>query len=205
MDFTYEHRYGWPMRTVVGVDEAGRGPWAGPVVAAAVILPHDFDITGLRDSKKLSGAKREKFATYIRAHAISGVGAASVTEIDRFNILQASLRAMRRAIFALAHPPVHALIDGTHTPSGLPMPSSAIIGGDGFIPSIAAAAILAKTTRDSIMRRLDTRYPAYNWRQNKGYGTQAHRIGIGIRGVSAHHRVSFRPIRDFMTAVSSPP
>lgn len=195
MNFDYERSYQWPSRAVAGVDEAGRGSWAGPVVAAAVILPSDFDISDLRDSKKLSAMMRTRLAREIRASAFFGIGAASVAEIDRHNILQASLLAMQRALTALPCSASFALIDGQHIPS-LSISAVSVVRGDSQVPSIAAASILAKTTRDDIMSRLDCRHPAYGWGSNKGYGTARHAACLAVSGVSRHHRLSFRPIRE---------
>lgn len=184
---------------VCGVDEAGRGPLAGPVVAAAVILDPAKPIAGLNDSKKLSAGKRNVLAAEIRATALAwAVAEASVEEIDRINILQASLLAMQRAVTTLAgaHGPIapsHALIDGTHCPR-LPCSVSAIIGGDGKVAAIAAASILAKTARDAGMLALHARYPQYGFDRHMGYPTALHLQALREHGASPHHRHSYAPV-----------
>jgi len=187
-----------PEGLVCGIDEAGRGPLAGPVVAAAVILDPSRPIAGLNDSKKLSARRREVLAEAIRARALAwAVAAASVAEIDRINILQASLLAMQRAVATLAGGhgawPVHALVDGRHCPQ-LPCSVEAIVGGDGRIASIAAASILAKTTRDAGMRELHARYPQYGFDRHMGYPTAFHLWALEEHGVSPHHRRSYAPV-----------
>ncbi|MCW8306309.1 ribonuclease HII [Acidiphilium sp. PA] len=193
-DFSYERRCGG---IVAGVDEVGRGPLAGPVLAAAAILPLDIDATIMRlidDSKRLSAARRAvALAALIDCGAVIALGAASVAEIARLNILQASLLAMRRAVARLTVRPDHVLVDGNMVPS-LPMNCSALVGGDGISLSIAAASIAAKLARDQLMVRLDRRYPGYGWAQNAGYGTQVHRAAIVSRGITAHHRCGFGPL-----------
>jgi ribonuclease HII len=183
---------------VAGIDEAGRGPLAGPVVAAAVIL--DIDrmpkkiARAIDDSKKLAAPVREKLALWISENAITGLGQASVEEIDRINILQASLLAMTRAAAALAVAPAFALVDGDKLPKQLACPARAVIGGDGLSLSIAAASILAKVTRDRHMAALDRRYPGYGWAHNAGYGTAEHRAALLHLGVTPEHRRSFSPV-----------
>lgn len=180
---------------VAGVDEAGRGPLAGPVVAACVLFerPPPDDVRALiDDSKKLTSAKRAEAFRAIRAEARFGIGAASVAVIDEINILRATFLAMRRAVDRLGVVPDHVLIDGNKVPPGLPCPATAVVKGDGLSLSIAAASILAKVTRDRIMLALDPRYPAYRWGQNKGYGSKAHRAAIWTTGLSPHHRRNFR-------------
>jgi ribonuclease HII len=179
-------------RLIAGVDEVGRGPLAGPVVAAAVILPHPLE--GLADSKTLCAEERERLAGLLRAHARIGVGAASVAEIDRINILRASLLAMRRAVLRLGCLPDLALIDGNQAPD-LPCPVKTIVDGDALEPAISAASIIAKVTRDRLMRRLAERYPGYGWETNVGYATTAHREAIWQLGVCCHHRRSFAPVQ----------
>lgn len=180
---------------VCGVDEAGRGPLAGPVYAAAVILDPARPIEGLADSKKLSARRREQLAVEIREKALAcGVGWASVEEIDSINILQATLLAMRRAVEALAIRPAQALIDGNRCPS-LAIPARAIIGGDATEPSISAASILAKTARDAEMRRLHEAFPQYALDRHKGYDTVAHRAALKLHGPAFFHRRSFAPVR----------
>jgi ribonuclease HII len=179
---------------IAGVDEAGRGPWAGPVVAAAVILRAVVP-PGLDDSKKLSARRREAlFAALHASDAIIGIGQASVAEIDARNILQATFLAMARAVDALALPPDEVLVDGNRLPRWR-WPSRAIVGGDASVPAIAAASIIAKVTRDAIMAGLDAAHPGYGWATNQGYGTAAHAAGLAQKGVTPQHRRSFAPIR----------
>lgn len=178
---------------IAGVDEAGRGPLAGPVVAAAVILCPD-GIAGLDDSKKLSAAQRERLAGAIRRQCRVGVGIASVEEIDRLNILWATMLAMERAVAALGIPPGEVLVDGNRCPKWL-WPSRAIVGGDASEPCISAASIIAKVTRDAMMVTLDAEYPGYGWASNKGYGAAAHLAALAQLGPTPHHRHSFEPVR----------
>ncbi len=184
---------------VCGVDEAGRGPLAGPVVAAAVVLdrrrlPKALRY-GLDDSKKLTPEAREEFAALLeKCGAEIGIGAASVIEIDRRNILRATLAAMGRAVAALPRPPAIALVDG-NVPPPLPCPVRTVIGGDGLSLSIAAASVIAKVTRDRLMRRLARRYAGYGWDTNVGYGTPEHRAALDALGTTPHHRRSFSPIQ----------
>jgi ribonuclease HII len=183
---------------VAGLDEVGRGPLAGPVVAAAVVFPPDTEpIEGLRDSKTLSALQRGKLVTIIheRAQAWS-LGAASVREIDRANILWATARAMRRAIHGLDLTPDRLLVDGTALPE-LGMAHESVIKGDSISQSIAAASILAKEARDHLMGLLHVRYPAFGWASNKGYGTADHMAAIKSEGLSPHHRQSFTPVGQF--------
>jgi len=183
-----------PEGLVCGVDEAGRGPLAGPVVAAAVILDPAFPVDGLNDSKQLSARRREALAIEIRAKALAwAIAEASVEEIERINILQASLLAMRRAVEALAIPPSQALIDGRHCPH-LPCPAQAIIGGDGKVASIAAASILAKTFRDAGMLELHQLYPQYGFDRHMGYPTALHLQALKEYGISPVHRRSYAPV-----------
>ena len=180
---------------VCGVDEAGRGPLAGPVYAAAVILDPARPIIGLADSKKLSERKRERLAVEIREKALAfGIAFASVEEIDRLNILQATLLAMRRAVEGLAVVPEQALIDGNRCPV-LPMPSRAVVRGDVSEPAISAASILAKTARDAEMRRIHEAYPQYALDRHKGYDTALHRAALRLHGPASFHRKSFAPVR----------
>jgi ribonuclease HII len=183
---------------VCGIDEAGRGPLAGPVVAAAVILdrrrlPRSLRY-GLDDSKKLTPEAREEFAQILPRCAQIGIGAASVGEIDRRNILQATLLAMARAVAALDVVPTFALVDG-NVPPRLPCTVRTVIGGDGLSLSIAAASIIAKVTRDRVMRRLAQRYDGYGWETNVGYGTPAHQAALAMLGATPHHRRSFAPVQ----------
>lgn len=183
-----------PAGLVCGIDEAGRGPLAGPVVAAAVILDPARPIPGLNDSKKLSEKKRVALAELIRERAIAwAVAEASVEEIDRINILQASLLAMQRAVAGLAVRPISALVDGNRCPQ-LDIPTEAIIQGDGKIASIAAASILAKTVRDAGMRVLHAQYPQYGFDRHMGYPTAAHFKALEEHGASPVHRRSFGPV-----------
>lgn len=183
---------------VCGVDESGRGPLAGPVLAAAVILDPTRPIAGLNDSKKLSARQRVALAEEIGAKALAwAVAAANVEEIDRINILQASLLAMQRAVSALAAryqiAPVRVMVDGNRCPR-LPYPVEAIVGGDGKIAAIAAASILAKTVRDAGMRELHTVYPQYGFDRHMGYPTALHLAALREHGVSPAHRRSFGPV-----------
>ena len=178
-----------------GVDEAGRGPLAGPVVAAAVILDPKRPIGGIDDSKKLSAKKRERLAEEIRANALAwAVAEASVEEIDRLNILQASLLAMRRAVEQLSLAPEYALIDGNRCPEALPCPARAVIGGDAQFTAIAAASILAKTVRDAGMLELHARSPQDAFDRHMGYPTALHLAALREHGISPVHRRSFRPV-----------
>jgi len=183
-----------PPGLVCGIDEAGRGPLAGPVVAAAVILDPARPIAGLDDSKKVGEKKREALALLIRERALAwAVAEASVAEIDRLNILQATLLAMQRAVAGLGIRPASALVDGNRCPQ-LDIPVAAVIGGDGTIAPIAAASILAKTVRDTGMRALHARYPKYGFASHMGYPTAAHLQALAAHGVSPVHRRSFRPV-----------
>lgn len=185
-------------RHVAGVDEAGRGPLAGPVVAAAVILdPADIP-DGLADSKTLGVARRVALAAEIRARARFAIGQASVDEIDRLNILQASHLAMRRALAALDPAPDLALIDGNQMPGGLQCPAELIVRGDASCLSIAAASIIAKVVRDAIMADLARRFPPYGWESNAGYAVPAHLAALGRWGPTPYHRRSFAPVRNIL-------
>ena len=197
-DLTAEVAYAGKDATICGVDEAGRGPWAGPVVAAAVVLDRGCVPPGLDDSKKLTPRRRAALFDAIRAAASVGVGIASVEEIDALNILRANDLAMLRAIGALQPAPEAALIDGNRVPPGLPCRARALVGGDGRSLSIAAASIVAKVTRDRIMGELAGAHPGYGWERNMGYGTAEHRAGLIRLGVTPHHRRSFRPIHNIL-------
>ncbi|PJK29408.1 ribonuclease HII [Minwuia thermotolerans] len=184
---------------VAGVDEAGRGPIAGPVVAAAVILPEDFMLEGVNDSKLIAPAAREALALAIRAVAVVAVGQASVEEIDTLNILHAAMLAMQRAIEALPMRPAGVLVDGNRLPERLPCPGLPVIGGDGTELAIAAASIIAKTERDRMMRDLGALYPGYGLETHAGYATEQHRQAVQQLGPTPAHRRSFRPVRDMFT------
>jgi ribonuclease HII len=198
-DFHAEsHAHSEGFHCVAGVDEAGRGPLAGPVVAAAVILdPADIP-AGLADSKTLGVTRRVALAAEIRARARFAIGQASVDEIDRLNILQASLLAMRRALAALDPAPDLALIDGNQLPKGLPFPARTLVRGDACCLSIAAASILAKVARDAIMADLALRFPVYGWERNAGYPVPAHLDGLNRWGPTPHHRRNFAPVRKML-------
>lgn len=183
------------LRLVAGVDEVGRGPLAGAVVAAAVILDPARPIAGLADSKKLTEARREALAPIIQEYALAwALGRAEVEEIDSLNILQASLLAMRRAVLALQVAPEFALIDGNRCPQ-LPCPAEAVIKGDSRVAAISAASILAKVARDREMFLLDAQYPGYGLAQHKGYPSKAHLGALEALGVSPLHRRTFGPVR----------
>jgi ribonuclease HII len=177
---------------LAGVDEVGRGPLAGPVVACAVVMPPDARaIPGIDDSKRLTAAERERLAVRIRERAVSvGIGAASVAEIDRVNIYHATVLAMRRALGRLGCAPHHVIVDGKPIRS-LAVPHTAVVGGDGRCYTVACASIIAKVTRDRLMIALARRHPAYAWDRNVGYGTPEHRVGLDAHGLTRHHRRSF--------------
>ena len=187
-------RRGGEPRMVAGVDEVGRGPLAGPVMAAAVVLLQPM--TGLADSKMLSPKRRAALAKALAepGRALIGLGAASVGEIDRLNILEATMLAMQRAVARLPARPDLALVDGNRAPV-LPCPARAVVGGDREVPAIAAASIVAKVTRDRLMAELDRRYPGYGWSRNAGYPTAEHRRALRELGICSHHRRSFGPVR----------
>ena len=178
-----------------GVDEAGRGPWAGPVTAAAVILDPELPIHGLADSKKLTEKKRLSLESDIKAYALTwAVGWASPTEIDELNIREATFLAMRRAIDGLRTAPDEIVIDGNALPANLPAPATSLIQGDSLEPAISAASILAKTARDRLMVELCSQYPGYGFSKHKGYGTQQHATALSELGPCALHRRSFAPV-----------
>jgi len=190
---------------ICGVDEAGRGPLAGPVSAAAVILDPSRPIEGLADSKKLSEKQRDRLAPLIRARALAwAVAYAEVEEIDRLNILQATLLAMRRAVEALSIRPQQVLVDGLYCPQ-TGIPSQAIVKGDSKVAAISAASILAKTARDELMLALHGCYPQYGFDAHKGYPTAAHLAALREHGVSAVHRKTFKPVRQFAANHSGEP
>lgn len=181
---------------VAGVDEAGRGPLAGPVFAACVILDPARPIAGLADSKALSAARREALAVEIRSKALAwGVALASVEEIDRDNILNATMLAMQRAVAALSVPPDEVLVDGNRCPA-LAAPARAVVRGDATVPAISAASILAKTARDALLVELDAEFPGYGFRRHKGYPTADHVAALRRLGPTPHHRHSFAPVRE---------
>lgn len=185
---------------ICGIDEAGRGPWAGPVVAAAVILPAKGRPKGLADSKALSAEAREELAIAIRACAMVGIGLATPEEIDQINILQATYLAMRRALAALPQVPAAVLIDGNSAPADLPCPVETIIDGDAHVASISAASIIAKVHRDAIMVEACALYPGYGFSKHKGYGAPEHQRALATLGPCAIHRRSFKPIREALEA-----
>ncbi len=180
---------------VCGIDEAGRGPLAGPVVAAAVILPPDFELPGLTDSKQLSVRKRESLFEQLMQSpdVLKGIAQATVEEIDRLNILRATHLAMARAAQSICPSPDFCLIDGLPVP-GFPIDSRSVVKGDAHCLSIAAASVLAKVTRDRIMRELHEQFPQYGWDHNAGYGTAQHMRAIEKYGITPHHRRSFAPV-----------
>ena len=204
-DFFHERRHGYGTGKIIcGVDEVGRGPLAGPVVAAAVIIPDDMPnefIVLINDSKKLTATQREYLFQPILAHCVTCIAEASVEEIDSINILQASMLAMRRAVEGLKTTPHMALIDGNRCPK-LPCPAEAIVGGDALSASIAAASIIAKVTRDRLMTELAAQHPGYMWERNFGYGTPEHMRALRSIGTTRWHRRSFAPVREVMAAVA---
>jgi len=195
-------------RYVAGVDEVGRGPLAGPVVAAAVIIPIGSDLSGITDSKQLSAPQRKEAYARILALCLTGgfvgigIAAVSAKAIDRIGILNASLLAMRRAVAKLSPAADYVLVDGLFVPKGLSVAAQAIVKGDNLSRSIAAASIIAKVTRDRLMTKLDPRYPQYNFARNKGYGSPEHRNAIMKYGGTAHHRASFSPLKDAQITLS---
>lgn len=203
-DLTFEYdAFAKGLSPVAGVDEAGRGPWAGPVVAGAAILdPETLPDSlrhGLDDSKKLKADRRETLFVTLQQHATIGVGIAEVGEIDSLNILQATMLAMTRAVEDLGVKPGMVLVDGNRLPR-LPCPGEALVKGDGRSLSIAAASIVAKVSRDKIMAELAEDHPGYGWDRNAGYGTKQHQQALAEFGVTEHHRRSFKPIRAILEA-----
>jgi ribonuclease HII len=190
--------------SICGIDEAGRGPLAGPVVAAAVILPARRRPKNLSDSKQIDETLREALYAEIMAHGIVGVGVATSAEIDALNIRQATLLAMRRAAAALSVPPTAALVDGNDPPE-LDCPVEAIIDGDACVPLIGAASIIAKVTRDRMMVEACARYPGYGFSRHKGYGVPEHKAALASLGPCAIHRMSFRPVADAAAQKAKPP
>lgn len=188
------------MSCIAGVDEAGRGPLVGPVVAASVIFAPDFDLSEFKDSKKLSEKKRDILFEKIKINSLSyGIGIASAEEIDKLNIHYATLLAMKRAIEGLSIIPNQILIDGKFTPSGLSIPMQAIIKGDSLEPIISAASILAKVTRDKMMYELHQKHPMYNFAKHKGYPTKEHFDAIEKYGIIKDHRISFGKLASYKT------
>jgi ribonuclease HII len=191
-------------QAIAGVDEAGRGPLAGPVVAAAVILDPANTPEGLDDSKKLTAARREILFAQIIATSIVGIASASPDRIERLNIRGATLWAMCRAVKALSALPDLVLVDGRDVPAGLPCTAKAIIGGDGREACIAAASIVAKVTRDRLMKRMGQHHPGYGFERHMGYGTAFHRAALQQLGVSVHHRRAFAPVRVCLSQTDTP-
>lgn len=189
------------LELIAGVDEVGRGPLVGAVVTAAVILDPNQPIEGLRDSKRLSEKRREALAIEIRAKALAwALGRAEPAEIDELNILHATMLAMTRAVAALPTQPDRVYVDGNRLPD-LPMPGVAVVGGDGIVPEISAASILAKVARDAEMRALDAEHPEYGFAKHKGYPTAQHREALQAHGPLAAHRRSFAPVRAALAQV----
>jgi ribonuclease HII len=198
-DFALEDALGAgaPPGPVCGIDEVGRGPWAGPVVAGAAILDRARAPVGLDDSKRLAPRRRDALAAALRDSAEVGLGMASVAEIEALGLGPATALAMRRAVEALPRAPAFALVDGPRAPA-LPCPAAAVVRGDARCPSIAAASIVAKVARDAIMTALAAEFPGYGWERNMGYGVAAHRAGLRRLGVTPHHRRRFAPIHNML-------
>lgn len=191
------------IKNIAGIDEVGRGPWAGPVTACAVILDPNNIPNGLNDSKKISLKQRNILYDQIISTAKVGISHVSVKEIDAINILNATMRAMENALLALSTKPDFALIDGNKIPQNLACPAEAIIKGDAKSVSIAAASIVAKVTRDRLMADLAQQFPGYGWETNAGYGTKIHQIALKNLGVTPHHRRSFKPIHNILCKIQS--
>ena len=205
-DFAIEEPYG---KLVIGIDEAGRGPWVGPVVAGAVLFKNrSFNpklFSSLNDSKKLSAKKREQiyedlFTEQQKGNVLIGIGEASAQEIDDFNILQATFLAMSRACAKIDIKPDMVLVDGNKIPTTIKLPCRAIVQGDGKCCSIAAASIVAKVYRDRLMQKLAEKYPYYGFEKNAGYGTKAHIEGLKKYGITPEHRKSYKPIKELLNA-----
>ena len=194
-----EEDFGWPDKSIAGVDEAGRGPWAGPVVSAAVVLNKKNIPSDLDDSKKVSEKRRQSLYSSIHDSHFVGVGISSIEEIDNLNILQASLLSMKRAIDKLNVKPELVLIDGNFAPKGIEN-FKTIINGDEKIKSISAASIIAKVYRDQLMIKLSERFHNYAWERNFGYGTKAHMEGLKKFGITSHHRKGFKPIHKMLSS-----
>lgn len=193
-------------KIIAGTDEAGRGPLAGPVVAAAVIIPQDFPQSlakAINDSKQLSEKKREALFPQLMEHCIYGIAECSAQEIDKINILQASLLAMKRAVLQLSTQPVCVLIDGNKSPAIANMKNIPIVKGDSKSLSIAAASILAKVTRDRLMKQLHEAFPHYGWDHNAGYPTKDHIAALNTHGITAYHRQSFGPVKTHILGVQN--
>lgn len=201
-DDALERGLGFPVRRIAGVDEVGRGPIAGPVVAAAVVLDPARLPQGLNDSKKLTAKVRERLFDQICAHHAVAIALGSVGRIDATDIRAATLDAMRRAVNGLATPPDHALVDGIDVPPGLPCPATAVKGGDGRSLSIAAASIVAKVLRDRLMDLAATEHPGYGFEAHKGYGVEKHMDALERLGPSPLHRTTFAPVARALTARS---
>jgi len=198
LDWLTKERELWNkgLLNIAGIDEAGRGPLAGPVVAAAVILKPWTDIPGVIDSKQMSEIKREEAYDYIMNNSLCvAIAASSVKVIDRINILQATMLAMKNSVSRIKQTVDYLLIDGNRFPDGLEIPGETVVGGDGICRSIAAASVIAKVTRDRLMRKSDRVYPNYGFAGNKGYGTAEHIRSIEKHGPTLHHRYSFAPVR----------
>ena len=185
-------------KLIAGVDEVGRGSWIGPVFSAAVILKKNINKNLLKDSKKISAKERKLLANYIKKNSIYSISKSSIKEIDKLNILQATLLAMKRAINNLKHKPNIILIDGIHAPKNLIYQYKTIVRGDEKIPAISAASIIAKVARDRYVTRLAKNYKTYGWHTNFGYGTKKHLNAIIKFGVTIHHRKSFRPMHNIL-------
>ena len=185
-------------KLIAGVDEVGRGSWIGPVFSAAVILKKNINKNLLRDSKKIPAKERKQLANYIKKNSIYSVGKASIKEIDKLNILQATLLSMKRAINNLKHKPNIILVDGVHAPKNTSYHFKTIIRGDEKIPAISAASIIAKVTRDRYITKLAKNFISYGWHTNFGYGTKKHLDAINKFGVTNHHRKSFKPIYNIL-------
>jgi len=185
-------------KLIAGVDEVGRGSWIGPVFSAAVILKKNINKNLLKDSKKISAKERKQLANYIKKNSFYSISKASIKEIDKLNILQATLLSMKRAINNLKHKPNIILIDGTHAPKNLSYQYKTIIRGDEKIPAISAASIIAKVARDRYITRLAKNYISYGWHTNFGYGTKKHLDAINKFGVTNHHRKSFKPMHNIL-------
>ena len=185
-------------KLIAGVDEVGRGSWIGPVFSAAIILKKNINKNLLKDSKKISAEKRKKLANYIKKNSIYSVGIASIKEIDKLNILQATLLSMKRAIDNLKHKPNIILVDGVHAPKNTGYHFKTIIRGDEKIPVISAASIIAKVARDRYITRLAKKYISYGWHTNFGYGTKKHKDAINKFGITNHHRKTFKPMHNIL-------